>query len=180
MPISKQDREIHTPAMLIWTEALTFIRAANQLTEYRTPQLHLAAHGTELALKAHLRAKRYPLKHLTQLGHSLTDALAECNKTGMEWPHPEVLRPLEFLSAAHEAHEFRYAHVSRPPHMDRSDWIVAATWALRSAIPAVARRHAGKKTKDVPGIVNAMNWHVTRSRFPNAHWDGKTFTVTRE
>jgi len=171
MPVvSKQDRETHTPALLLWNEALSFIRAAYQLAElkYRTPQLHLATHGTELALKAHLRAKKYTLKRLTQIGHSLTDALAECNGTGMEAPPAYVLRMLKFLSEAHEDHEFRYAHLKRPPHMDRQDWIVPATWALRSAIPAVAKDEAGKKTSDIPAIENAMRRHLTRSRFPNA------------
>ena len=182
MAISKEDRERSTPALLLWTQALEFVRAANQLTEYRTPQLHLAAHGTELALKAHLRAKKQTLKDLADLRHSLVDALTACNKTGMEWPPPEVLRPLKFLSAAHEQQEFRYAHLHRPPHMDRRDWIVPAIWALRSAITAVAKNHAGKKPKNIPEFERAMNLHVTRSCFPSAHWDAKTetFTVARE
>ena len=45
---------------------------------------------------------------------------------------------LDFLGEAHANHEWRYAHLDHPPHMERKDWIIVAEWALRSSITAVA------------------------------------------
>jgi hypothetical protein len=149
-PKKKPNREGHTSSMLLWTEALSFVDAAHELTRfdgktlneellrYRTPRLHLVSHGVELAMKAHLRANGFTLRELKRLGHSLTKLLSVCLGNDIEAPSEQRHRALEFLSAAHEQHDFRYGHTDHPPHMGHRHWIKVASWALRAAAPAVA------------------------------------------
>jgi hypothetical protein len=120
------------------------IQAANEIPNYRTQRLHLAAHGIELALKSFLRANGYTLNRLRGLGHSLTAAVKDCKALGMAQPSADDWDRIEFLSEAHVNLEWRYAHTDRPPHMEWRDWISVAGWALRSAIPAVAENSAEK------------------------------------
>lgn len=135
----KPDREANTPAMLLWREATEFAAAALLIPKYRTAQLHLAAHAVELALKAHLRAKGYTLEQLRlQIGHSLVTAQERCQALGLVAPVADVQLRLDFMAEAHIKHEWRYAHLDRPPHMAWDEWLVVVEWALYAAIPAVA------------------------------------------
>ena len=143
--VQTPDREAHTPAMLLWAEALRFADAATVLTpvndtrfRFRTPALHLAAHSIELAMKSFLRAEGCSLEELIRLRHSLVDILAACEARGMQALADADGPYLGFLSEAHEQQEFRYPHLNRPPHMEREDWARLAEWALRAAIPAVS------------------------------------------
>lgn len=150
MPLGNPDREANTPPMLLWTEALGFAAAASELTplrdgayddrpfRFRTPTLHLAAHSIELAMKSFLRAKGRSLAELIRLRHSLIDILEACKALGMDAPTELDRHYLNFLSEAHENHDFRYVHLDHPPHMERADWARLAEWALRAAIPAVS------------------------------------------
>jgi hypothetical protein len=173
-------REASTPPLLLWNEALRFAAGAGVLSAagrapheplyYRCQALYLACHGIELALKSHLRAKEFSLRRLINIGHSLTKALERSIGTGMEPPPAEILHRIRFLSAAHEEHVFRYAHLHRPPHMDRADWIVVTTWSLRTAIPAVALSSGCAQER--------MQRDVTQLRFPSAIWNDETKTFT--
>jgi hypothetical protein len=185
-PRKKANREGHTPAILLWTDALSFIDAAHQLTRFdvppldsekmrhRTPRLYLATHGIELAMKSHLRANGSTLRQLTGLGHSLTKTLAACLSTDMEAPSEQRHRALEFLSVAHERHEFRYGHTDHPPHMDHRNWINVALWALRAAIPAVAADTVS--ATEYGTFKKAMTVQISRLlRAPDMRWNSKEF-----
>lgn len=173
--------------MLLWTDALSFIDAANALTRYdelprrseveryRNPRLHLVTQGIELAMKSFLRAKGWALDRLIHLGHSLTRILEACEALEMKRPSEENRRALEFLSAAHEHHEFRYGHTDRPQHMDRPDWISLAVWGLRAAIPAVAADTS--PPGEVAATEKAMMKWTTQVLHPGAVWDGSTFVL---
>jgi hypothetical protein len=161
------DREAHTDSMLVWQEACQFLGAACEIPNYRTPRLHLAAHGIELALKSHLRANGYTLEQLRQVGHSLAKCLDHCKALGMAAPSDDDLHRLFFLSEAHVDHEWRYAHTDRPPHMEWADWIIVAEWALRAAIPAVARDSADDSSK-VPKFEWRMGVQVADALDPKA------------
>ena len=160
------DREAHTDSMLMWHEATTFIAAAVAIPHYRTPRLHLAAHGIELALKSHLRATGYTLDQLQRIRHSLVTALNRCVALGMVEPSDDDRHRLRFLSDAHANHEWRYAHTDKPPHMDWSDWISVAAWSLRAAIPAVATNTA-KHSTEVPVYKRRMEVDVVRALNPD-------------
>jgi len=163
-------READASAMLMWNDALSSIDAANQLgaeeMRFGTVRLHLVTRGIELAMKSLLRARGWTLDRIqTELGHSLNDILAALANLGTKPPTGAVRSWLELLSEARERRELRYAHTDHPTHMDRSDWIVAAEWALRAAIPAVAEAEAGK---DAKGLVRTMQARTTRVVHPGA------------
>jgi hypothetical protein len=148
----------------MWSEARSFIEAADALStrKHRTAQLHLVAHGIELALKSHLRAKGYTLNRLINLGHDPRRVAKECTRLGMQGPSEQVQAHLNFLSKAHESQEFRYAHTKGPRHMDRPDWIIVTDWAVRAAIPAVAECTAPNALA-VHGHVKAMEGWATKT-----------------
>jgi hypothetical protein len=113
------------------------------MLHFYKPALHLAGHSIELALKSHLRAKGHSLSDLSRIRHSLMGALDACKLLGIEAPSEMDWHYLNFLSEAHEHHEFRYSHLDHPPYMEREDWARLAEWALRVAAPAVAASQPG-------------------------------------
>jgi hypothetical protein len=159
------DREAHTSCMLMWQEAAGFVKAAGEIPHYRTPRLHLATHGIELALKSHLRANGYTLDQLRALGHSLLKSLTRCKRLGFELPSMDNMDRLRLLSKAHAAHEWRYAHTDRPPHMEWGDWVLVADWALSAAIPAVGRATVDDVRK-IPNFERRMRTMVVEAVDP--------------
>jgi hypothetical protein len=164
------NRDAHTDAMLMWQESCEFVAAACDTPWYRTPRLHLAAHGVELALKSHLRARGYSIAQLINIGHSLVKCLAHCEQLGLSMSEDkDVLGCFQFMSEAHANHEWRYGHKDHPPHMEYEEWSVVARWALGAAIPAVAENAADDPVK-IPQFKSRMAVQIDRA-FQPAHAD---------
>src|SRR5262245_29644966 len=113
--ITDQQREHHTPPMLMWNQSLSFLKSAAYVDAgpqrerglFDSPAQFLACHGLELALKSYLRAKGYGLRKLRRkVSHSLIEALDRCISKGLDKPPQDVAHILEFADEAHTLHEF--------------------------------------------------------------------------
>jgi hypothetical protein len=76
----------------------------------------------ELAVKSHLRARGYSLKHLMGIGHSLCRALSQAASTGMAPPPDRVQRIFAFAETVHFRNEYRYPHLHKPLVIEGMAW----------------------------------------------------------
>jgi hypothetical protein len=149
-------REASTPAFLLWTTSLHFLKASRTLSGDSLASRYLACHGIELALKSQLRSKGYSLEQLRfAIGHSIVEAMAKANATGMRAFPDKVRRILEFAHEIHVTHEYRYPHLHEK-FIAANYLIFAGAWTLRAAITAVSKDEFSDRPKGLKDIRVAM------------------------
>jgi hypothetical protein len=110
--VTNEERESSTSAFMLWNCGAHFLGASQKLGTDHLPALYLACHGTELALKSHLRANGYTLSQLKHrnIRHSISELLSHGLKSGMRKPPALIRTVLDFANGVHQSHDYRYPH----------------------------------------------------------------------
>ena len=136
---SDATQEQHTPAIVMYRQAMEFLESAKRLDSNDTPALFLACHGLELALKAYLRAKGARLSQLRAIRHSIIAALNDCVAQGLASPPQVVADILTIVEWPHASYAYRYWSTYRQVIIDRRLLLRAGAWASCAVLPAVAQ-----------------------------------------
>jgi len=156
MPLKNDDEAKRTSALALWRYAHDYLRGAQSLcrqhritcVDSQVPH-HLAAQGIEFALKAHLRAKGVTMALLrTEIGHSLTKALAQCEAQGMP-PVPTRWRAaIAEIAACHQNRQFVYLAAPENAFPDINPLVDAGVWILDRIAPQVVEHFVLHQTGD--------------------------------
>lgn len=129
-PVTDDER---TSSVGLWHFAQSYVQAADHLAaaldggsvrlRFDDPVYYLYGHGSELALKAYLRARGLGLTDLKKIGHGCTALFASARErpASRRWPHPKSTVAVLgwFDSMSSDGHRLRYVKTgfSRRPEL---------------------------------------------------------------